>query len=107
MAADLHPSARTSGKFLTGTPDVAGLLRVRAGIGDPRSDGHRSRLARAKGRELTSYLCELVEDLPVRIASPLEAAERRGSHVVLEHPQAWQLSQALIGRGVIPDYRTP
>jgi kynureninase len=26
---------------------------------------------------------------------------------VLEHPQAWQLTQALIARGVIPDFRTP
>ncbi len=25
----------------------------------------------------------------------------------LEHPQAWQVCQALLDRGVVPDYRTP
>ena len=34
-------------------------------------------------------------------------AGRRGSHVTLAHPQAWQLTQALIARGVVPDFRTP
>jgi kynureninase len=42
----------------------------------------------------------------VTVASPREAA-RRGSHVSLAHPQAWQLTQALIDRGVVPDFRTP
>lgn len=103
MAANYSPRSDV-GKFLTGTPDVAGLLRVRAGIGTLAPTGI-DELA-GKGRALTSYLCELVTDLPVRIASPVEAS-RRGAHVVLEHPRAWQLSQALIARGVIPDYRTP
>jgi kynureninase len=32
---------------------------------------------------------------------------RRGSQVSLTHPEAWALSQALIDRGVIVDYREP
>ena len=42
----------------------------------------------------------------VALASPRDGA-RRGSHVTLAHPQAWQLTQALIDHGVVPDYRTP
>ena len=44
--------------------------------------------------------------LGVALASPRDPA-RRGSHVTLHHPQAWQLTQALIDRGVVPDFRTP
>ena len=34
--------------------------------------------------------------------------ERRGSHVSLRHPDAWQLCRALIERaGVVPDFRGP
>ena len=42
----------------------------------------------------------------VALASPRNPA-RRGSHVTLAHPRAWQITQALIDRGVVPDYRTP
>ena len=42
----------------------------------------------------------------VALASPRDAA-RRGSHVSLAHPRAWQLAQALVDRGVVPDFRTP
>src|SRR5262249_23572666 len=44
--------------------------------------------------------------LGFRLASPRDA-ERRGSHVTLHHPHAWQVCQALIDHQVIPDYRTP
>jgi kynureninase len=27
--------------------------------------------------------------------------------VTFSHPQAWQLTQALVDRGVVPDFRTP
>jgi kynureninase len=42
----------------------------------------------------------------VTLASPRDPA-RRGSHVTLAHPAAWQLTQALVDRGVVPDFRTP
>jgi kynureninase len=40
------------------------------------------------------------------MATPRDAV-RRGSHVTLAHPQAWQITQALIDRAVVPDFRTP
>ncbi len=64
----------------------------------------------AKGRALTGLLVTLADqrlaDSGVRVASPRDAA-RRGAHVSLAHPEAWQLTQALIDRGVVPDFRTP
>src|SRR5262249_17234605 len=40
------------------------------------------------------------------LASPRDP-DRRGSHLTLHHPQAWQLCQAWKAAGVIPDFRTP
>jgi kynureninase len=59
---------------------------------------------------MTSYLVTLADawlaPLGFRLASPREPT-RRGSHVSLAHPAAWQVCQALLDRGVVPDYRTP
>ena len=33
--------------------------------------------------------------------------DRRGGHVSLHHPHAYPITQALIDRNVIPDFRTP
>jgi kynureninase len=41
-----------------------------------------------------------------RLASP-RAAERRGSHVSFEHPEAWRICQSLLDSGVICDFRRP
>jgi kynureninase len=60
----------------------------------------------AKGAALTSYAIELADRLGLAVASPRDPA-RRGSHVSLHHPAAWQLCQAWKAAGVIPDYRAP
>jgi kynureninase len=64
----------------------------------------------AKGRALTDLVVALADawlaEHGVAVASPRDAA-RRGAHVSLAHPAAWQLTQALIERGVVPDFRTP
>ena len=68
-----------------------------------------TRLA-AKGRALTELMVALgdawLRPHGVALASPRDRA-RRGSHVTFAHPQAWQLTQALIDAGVVPDYREP
>jgi kynureninase len=40
------------------------------------------------------------------IGTPREDA-RRGGHVALVHPEALRISEALRGRGVVPDFRPP
>ena len=63
-----------------------------------------------KGSALTDLAIALGDEWlaphGVALASPRDPA-RRGSHVTFPHPAAWQLTQALIDRGVVPDFRTP
>jgi kynureninase len=95
-------------KFLTGTPQVIGIAAVEEGA---RLLGEAGIGAlRAKGVALTELLIGLADEWLTphgfAVASPRDSA-RRGSHVCLRHPGAWQISQALIKAGVIGDYRTP
>ena len=41
------------------------------------------------------------------LASPARRVPRRGAHITLHHPRAWQICQALKAAKVIPDFRTP
>jgi len=96
------------GRFLTGTPDIAGTAAVEEGARLLAEAGiHR---LRDKGMRLTGYLIALADawlaPLGCAVASPRDPA-RRGSHVCLRHPEAWRIGQALIRNGVIGDYRTP
>jgi len=95
-------------RFGVGTPPVLGMAAVDVGVRLIAEAGI-DRLA-VKGRAL----CELMAALGdawlaphgVVLASPRDPA-RRGSHLTFAHPQAWQLTQALIDRQVVPDFRTP
>jgi kynureninase len=94
--------------FLTGTPQIIGTAAVQEGA-RLLGEAGMTRL-RAKGVALTSYLITLADEwltpLGFTLASPRDDA-RRGAHVTLRHPAAWQISQALIRAKVIGDYRTP
>jgi kynureninase len=96
------------GRFLTGTPDIAGTAAVEEGV-RLLAEADIGRL-RGKGMRLTDYLIALADDwltpLGCVLASPRDAT-RRGSHVCLRHPEAWRIGRALIRAGVIGDYRTP
>ena len=96
------------GRFLTGTPDIAGTAAVEEG-GRLLAEAGIDRL-REKGIRLTDYLIALADawlvPLGCAVASPRDPA-RRGSHVCLRHPEAWRIGQALMHEGVIGDYRTP
>ena len=95
-------------RFGVGTPPVLAMAALDVGARLIAEAGVE-RLA-SKGRALTALLVELADAwlVPsgVQLASPMDAG-RRGSHVTLAHPQAWQLTQALIERRVVPDFRTP
>jgi kynureninase len=95
-------------RFGVGTPPVIGMAAVDIGAGLVAEAGI-GRLA-AKGRALADLAVALADEWlgphGVALASPRDGA-RRGSHVTLAHPQAWQLTQALVDSGVVPDYRTP
>jgi kynureninase len=95
-------------RFAVGTPPVLAMAAVDVGARLSAEAGIE-RLA-AKGRDLGELVIALADawlaDLGVTVASPREAA-RRGAHVSLAHPAAWQITQALVDRGVVPDFRTP
>jgi kynureninase len=95
-------------RFGVGTPPVLGMTAMEVGARLVAEAGV-DRLA-AKGRALTDVVVALgdawLAPHGLRLASPREAA-RRGSHVTFAHPQAWQMTQALIDRRVVPDFRTP
>jgi kynureninase len=96
------------GRFLTGTPNVAGTAAVEEGV-RLLAEAGIGRL-RDKGVRLTSYLIALADawlaPLGCALASPRDP-DRRGSHVCLRHPEAWRIGRALIRAGVIGDYRAP
>ena len=97
------------GRFLAGTPPILDLAAVEEGVRVTAEAGHRPL------REKSIAQCDLIVALHDAWLAPLgfelgspRAAERRGSHVSLRHPEAWPICRALIERaGVIPDYRGP
>jgi kynureninase len=95
-------------RFAVGTPPVLALAAVEVGVRLVAEAGV-DRLA-AKGRALGQLVVALADAWlaphGVALASPRDPA-RRGAHVTLAHPSAWQLTQALVDRGVVPDFRTP
>jgi kynureninase len=95
-------------RFAVGTPPVLAMAAVEVGARLSAEAGIE-RLS-AKGQALTELVIALADEWlaghGVTVASPREAA-RRGAHVSLAHPQAWQLTQALVDRGLVPDFRTP
>lgn len=95
-------------RFLVGTPPVLGGYAVLEGARITAEAGIDA--IAAKGRALGAYLVGLhdawLAPLGFRLASP-RADDRRGAHVTLYHPRAWQVCQALVADRVIPDYRVP
>ncbi len=96
-------------RFLAGSPQILGLVAVRAGVELVREAGIGA--IAAKGRALTAYAVELHDEvlapLGVELGTPRDPA-RRGAHVSLRHPEGWRVCRALIERaGVVPDFRRP
>ncbi|HYT29883.1 MAG TPA: kynureninase [Actinomycetota bacterium] len=94
--------------YLAGTPPVLSLVGVDEGV-KLLVEAGMDRL-RAKAVALTSYAVELFDAwLAARgfaLGSPRDPS-RRGSHVLVQHPDATRLCGSLIERGVIPDLRQP
>jgi kynureninase len=93
-------------RLLTGTPPILGLAALEEGVRLIAEIGVE-RLC-AKSRALSQFLraaiAEAAPDLPC--VSPEDPAPR-GSHLSFRHPEAYAIAQALIARGVIPDFREP
>lgn len=93
-------------RFLAGTPPILSLLALEAGV-DLMLDADRPALF-DKSRRLFDLFVSLVASRcpQLQLVSP-RAAALRGSHIAFAHPQASAITNALIARGVIGDFRTP
>ena len=93
-------------RLLAGTPPILGLAALEVGVDLIAEIGIRP-LAE-KSRALSEYFrARMAERCPeLTLASPAHPGER-GSQLSYRHRQAHAISQALIARAVIPDFRDP
>ncbi|MFJ3335292.1 kynureninase [Streptomyces sp. NPDC086766] len=107
MRPEYEPSAgATRGRV--GTPDILSLLALEAAL--EVWDGVRIEAVRAKSLALTDFFLECVAAyVPagrVESVTPYAHAER-GSQVALRCPDAGDVMERLIARGVVGDFRHP
>ena len=102
--ADAYAPAPGMKRWLTGTPAILGLTALEAGI-DLWSEVDRPAVWR-KSAALFDILATAGDALGLECVSPRDPA-RRGSHISFRHPHAYALTQALIARNVIGDFRAP
>ncbi len=96
------------GRMLGGTQPILTMVAAEAGIDIALRAGIPA--ARIKSRALGEMFAALVADrLPdagFALACPADPDER-GGHVAFEHEHGYPIMKALIGRGVIGDFRAP
>jgi kynureninase len=96
------------GRLRVGTPPILSLAALECGVAGIAEIGIGP--LRAKSLALSELFIGLVErecaGFGFELASPREA-ERRGSQVALRHPEGYAIVQALIGVGLIGDFRAP
>lgn len=105
---DSYEPATGIGRFLCGTQPILSMALVECGL--DISLGTDMAALHAKSLALTDLFISLVDarrgDHPLELITPLDHAHR-GSHVSFKHPEGYAIMAALIGRGIIGDYREP
>lgn len=98
-------------KFNAGTPSVLSLIPVNTGLDLILEAGIMN--IRNKSIELGEYLIKIItielNKFDVKITSPIES-KSRGSHITIQHKEAWKICKLLIEGGknrkrIIPDFR--
>lgn len=104
--ADDYAPAPGIDRLLCGTPPVLGLAALEVGV-ELIAEMGVDRLY-AKSRKLSEFLrkCLAARGAALELASPSDVAQR-GSQLSFRHEGAYAISQALIARGVIGDFRDP
>jgi kynureninase len=102
--------AKTASAWQIGTTTILSTAPIEGSLRMMREAGIEN--IREKSLKITDYLMFLIDKTlsedPYNygIATPREP-ERRGGHVGVYHTDAWRINQALLERGVIPDFRPP
>jgi len=100
-------------RFATGTPSVLSLAAIELGLDISIEAGMIQ--IREKSIQQIQFLMELIHAFLVPlgfiIATP-ENSEQRGSHISIQHSEAYRISQAMIeprnsAKSIIPDFRPP
>jgi len=89
-------------RFLQGTPNIPGLYAARSGYEIVYQVGVEN--IRAKSVRQTSMLLELAEQAGYRVNSPKDAAQRGGT-ITLDVPNGAEVTQELLRRDFLVDYR--
>jgi kynureninase len=96
-------------RFMAGTPPILLLAAVEEGVritAEAGIDALREKSI-AQSELMIALHDAWLAPLGFTLGSPRDAA-RRGSHVSLNHPEAWPICRALIERAdVVPDFRGP
>ncbi|MEL7720649.1 kynureninase [Citromicrobium bathyomarinum] len=91
-------------RLLAGTPPVLAMAALESGVELIAEIGMEALVP--KSRALSEFFRECVAGLDLDLVSPRDPAQR-GSQLSFRHENAYALSQALIARGVIGDFRDP
>ncbi|HUO51512.1 MAG TPA: aminotransferase class V-fold PLP-dependent enzyme [Gemmatimonadaceae bacterium] len=89
-------------RWLTGTPPIAALYAAAEGPKVVRRAGVEH--VRAKSVRQTAALIALAESRGYAVRAPRDAA-RRGGTVAFDVPHGYEVSQALLARDILVDYR--
>ncbi|MEW2412519.1 kynureninase [Streptomyces sp. NPDC046866] len=108
MTSEYTPSVQGAVRGRVGTPDILSMLALEAAL--DAWEGVDVGAVRAKSLALTDFFLECVAayvpEGKVESVTPVEH-ERRGSQVSLRCENAREVMDALIGVGVIGDFRAP
>jgi len=102
--SDTYVAAPDIRRMLSGTPAVAGIVAVQEGVRLIAEAGVDA--IRAKSEALTAHTIGLLDAAGLVIVTPRDSA-LRGSHVTVRHPDARSITDQMIARGVVPDFREP
>lgn len=102
--ADGYAPAAGMKRWLAGTPPMLAMAALEAGI-DLWAEVDRAAVW-AKSAALWRILAAAGAEAGLECVTPADPAAR-GSHISFRHPHAHAITQALIARGVIGDFRDP
>ena len=103
FADDYRPAPGVT-RLLTGTPPILSLAALEEGVKVMAEAGVEALWA--KSRDLSQFFLECLGETELELVSPADPMQR-GSQLAFRHHAAYAISQALIARGVIGDFRDP
>jgi kynureninase len=103
FASDYTPKDGAA-RFAAGTPPILSLSSLDAAL--DAFAGIDLSLVEMKAHGLGQLIVSRAQDMGLELFSPLDAS-RRGGHVSIRHSDGYAVVQALIARGIIPDFRAP